>query len=66
MIDSELRNIHTIQQDKERKFNIIYICLLHKLLIFNPNNNTSESIEMDKDIFDKLSEEASKQVKSIK
>ncbi len=66
MIENELQNIINIQNEKKRKFNIIYVCLLHKLIIFNLNENNWKCIQMDKDVFNKLSEEANKEVKSQK
>ena len=66
MIENELQNIINIQNEKKRKFNIVYVCLLHKLIIFNLNDNNWKCIQMDKDVFNKLSEEANKEVKSQK
>ena len=64
MIENELQNIINIQNDKKRKFNIVYVCLLHELLVFNLNENDWKCIQMDKDVFNKLSEETNKEVKS--
>lgn len=64
MIENELKNIINIQNDKKRKFNIVYVCLLHELLVFNLNENDWKCIQMDKDVFNKLSEETNKEVKS--
>ena len=52
------------KNDKKRKFNIVYVCLLHELLVFNLNENDWKCIKMDKDVFNKLSEETNKEVKS--
>ena len=64
MIENELQNIINIQNDKKRKFDIVYVCLLHELLVFNLNENDWKCIQMDKDVFNKLSEETNKEVKS--
>ena len=64
MIENELQNIINTQNDKKRKFNIVYVCLLHELLVFNLNENDWKCIQMDKDVFNKLSEETNKEVKS--
>ena len=65
-IENELQNMINIQNEKKRKFNIVYVCLLHELLVFNLNKNNWKCIQMDKDVFNKLSEEANKEVKSQK
>lgn len=63
MIENELQNIINIQDDKKRKFNIVYVCLLHELLVFNLNENNWKCIQMNKNVFYKLSEEANREVK---
>ena len=65
-LDNELQSIITIQSDNKIKFNIVYVCLLHKLLVFNVKEKNWKCIQMDKEIFDKLSEEANKEVQSQK
>ena len=45
MIENELQNIINIQNDKKRKFNIVYVCLLHELLVFNLNENDQKCIQ---------------------
>ena len=64
MIDNELQNIIKIQSEKMRKFNIVYVCLLHELIVFNIKENSYKCIQMDKEVFDRLSIEANKEVKS--
>lgn len=64
MIENELQNIINIQNGKKRKFNIVYVCLLYELIVFNLNENNWKCIQMNKDVFYKLSEEADKEVKS--
>ena len=64
--DSELQNIIKIQSEKKRKFNIVYVCLLHELIVFNVKENSYKCIQMDKEVFDRLSEEVNKEVKSQK
>ena len=66
MIENELQNIIKIQSEKKRKFNIVYVCLLHELIVFNIKENSYKCIQMDKDVFNKLSEEANKEVISQK
>ena len=66
MIENELQNMINIQNEKKRKFNIVYVCLLHELLVFNLNENDWKCIQMDKEVFDRLSEEANKEVISQK
>ena len=66
MIDNELQNIIKIQSEKKRKFNIVYVCLLHELIVFNIKENSYKCIQMDKEVFDRLSEEANKEIKSQK
>ena len=66
MIDNELQNIIKIQSEKKRKFNIVYVCLLHELIVFNIKENSYKCIQMDKEVFDRLSEEANKDVISKK
>ena len=53
-------------KEEKIKFNIVYVCLLHKLLVFNVKEKNWKCIQMDKEIFDKLSEEANKEVQSQK
>ena len=64
IIDNELQNIIKIQSEKMRKFNIVYVCLLHELIVFNIKENSYKCIQMDKEVFDRLSIEANKEVKS--
>ncbi len=64
--DNELQNIIKIQSEKKIKFNIVYVCLLHELIVFNINENSYKCIQMDKEVFYRLSEEANKEVKSQK
>ena len=66
MIENELQSIIKIQSEKKRKFNIVYVCLLHELVVFNIKENNWKCIQMDKDVFNKLSEEANKEVISQK
>ena len=66
MIENELQNMINIQNEEKRKFNIVYVCLLHELLVFNLNENDWKCIQMDKEVFDRLSEEANKEVISQK
>ena len=66
MIENELQSIIKIQSEKKRKFNIVYVCLLHELIIFNIKENSYKCIQMDKEVFDRLSEEANKEIKSQK
>lgn len=66
MIEDELQSIIKVQSNNKRKFNIVYVCLLYKLLVFNLNENNWKCIQMDIDVFNKLSEEACDEVKSQK
>lgn len=66
MIENELQNIIKIQSENKRKFNIVYVCLLHELIVFNIKENSYKCIQMDKEVFDRLSEEANKEVISKK
>lgn len=62
MIENELQSIIKIQSEKKRKFNIVYVCLLRKLVVFNIKENNWKCIQMDEDVFNKLSEGANKEV----
>ena len=62
MIENELQSIIKIQSEKKRKFNIVYVCLLRKLVVFNIKENNWKCIKMDEDVFNKLSEGANKEV----
>lgn len=66
MIENELQNIIKIQSENKKKFNIVYVCLLHELIVLNIKENNWKRIQMDKDVFNKLSEEANKEVISQK
>ena len=50
----------------KRKFNIVYVCLLHELLVFNLNENDWKCIQMNKDDFNKLLEETHNSKASLK
>jgi hypothetical protein len=63
--ESEMKEIIKIQNEYTRKYNIVYICLLYRLLVFNFNENNWNSIQMNKDVINKLSEEANKEAKSL-
>ncbi|HOZ55247.1 MAG TPA: hypothetical protein PK993_04320 [Clostridia bacterium] len=56
--ENELVKINNIQKDAKRKFNIIYVCLLHEIYIFDLNKNNLEKIIMDKEEFEKISKES--------
>ena len=62
MIDNELQKIIDIQKGNERIFNIVYVCILHKLIVFDLNENEWKCIEMDREEFDRLSFAASKEI----
>ena len=64
MIKNELQSIVNIQEGMERKFDIVYVCLLNKLIVFNIKEDSWKCIKMDREIFDKLSLEASEEIKS--
>lgn len=66
MIENELQNIIKIQSENKKKFNIVYVCLLHELIVLNIKEKNWKRIQMDKDVFNKLSEEANKEVISQK
>ena len=60
MLENELTIILKKQDEFERKFNVIYICLLSDLYIFNINKKKCEHIKMQKERVEQISIEASK------
>lgn len=61
-VEEELIEMKNIQNEYGRKFNIIYVCILHKLYIFNIEENNVGIVEMDKEEFNKISIKASKEI----
>lgn len=60
MLENELTVILKKQDEFEKKFNVIYICLLSDLYIFNINKKKCEHIKMQKERVEQISIEASK------
>lgn len=63
MPEEELNEIIKIQKEYNRNFNIIYVCILHEIYIFNMNIDKWNLIEMNKEEFNKISRKSSEEIK---
>lgn len=62
MIEEELIQMENIQKEYDRKFNVIYVCILHEIYIFNIKESKVGILEMDEEEFNKISKESSKEI----
>lgn len=65
MIEDEVIKINNIQEGHKRKFDTIYICTLNGLYILDLKNDNWEFIQMEREDFDQISMDASKEVKIV-
>lgn len=65
MADEELIEIKNIQLNSRRKFNIIYVCILHEIYTFDFIKNKWDVIKMDENQFNNISINSSKEVKNL-
>ncbi len=63
MIEDEVIKINNIQEGHKRKFDTIYICTLKELYILDLKNDNWVFIQMEKEDFDQISINTSKEVK---
>lgn len=63
IVEEELVQIKNIQNEYDRRFNIIYVCTLYNIYIFNIKENKVGIVEMDKEEFNKISIKSSKEIK---
>lgn len=63
MAVEELNEIKKIQKEYNRNFNIIYVCILHEIHIFNIQTNKWNLIKMDEEEFNRISRKSSKEIK---
>lgn len=62
MAEQELDEIIKIQKGKDRNFNIIYVCILHEIYIFDMLENKWNMVRMDKIEFDEISRKSSDEI----
>lgn len=62
IVEEELVQIKNIQNEYDRRFNIIYVCTLYNIYIFNIKENKVGIVEMDKEEFNKISIKSSKEI----
>lgn len=65
MADEELVEIKNIQLNNKRKFNIIYVCILHEIYTFDLIKNKWNVIKMDEKQFNNISINSCNEVKNI-
>lgn len=63
MAEEELNEIIRIQKEYNRNFNIIYVCILHEIYIFNMLENKYDMIEMNEIEFNKISRQSSEDIR---
>lgn len=62
IVEEELVQMKNIQNEYDRRFNIIYVCTLYNIYIFNIKENKVGIVEMDKEEFNKISIKSSKEI----
>ena len=65
MADKELIEIKNNQINLKRKFNIVYVCILHDIYTFDLIKNEWNVIKMDEKEFNKISIDSCNEVKNI-
>lgn len=62
MAEEELNEIIKIQNEYNRNFNIIYVCILHEIYIFNMQTNKWNLIKMNEEEFNRISRKSSEEI----
>lgn len=62
MAEEELNEIIKIQKEYNRNFNIIYVCILHEIYIFNMQTNKWNLIKMNEEEFNRISRKSSEEI----